>query len=36
MALREILTQGDPVLTKTCRPVEKFILTVSSMICWTI
>ena len=24
MALREILTQGDPVLTKTCRPVEKF------------
>ena len=24
MALREILTQGDPALTKTCRPVEKF------------
>ena len=24
MALREILIQGDPVLTKTCRPVEKF------------
>lgn len=24
MALREILTQGDPVLNKTCRPVEKF------------
>ena len=24
MALSEILTQGDPVLTKTCRPVEKF------------
>lgn len=24
MALREILTQGDPVLIKTCRPVEKF------------
>ena len=24
MALREILTQGAPVLTKTCRPVEKF------------
>lgn len=24
MALREILTQGDPALTKTCRPVERF------------
>ena len=24
MALREILTRGDPALTKTCRPVEKF------------
>ena len=24
MALRKILTQGDPALTKTCRPVEKF------------
>lgn len=24
MALRKILTQGDPVLNKTCRPVEKF------------
>ena len=24
MALREILIQGDPDLTKTCRPVEKF------------
>ena len=24
MALRKILTQGDPTLTKTCRPVEKF------------
>ena len=24
MALREIITQGDPVLGKVCRPVEKF------------
>lgn len=24
MALRKIITQGDPVLNKTCRPVEKF------------
>ena len=24
MALRKILTQGDPALAKTCRPVEKF------------
>ena len=24
MALRKILTQGDPALTKVCRPVEKF------------
>ena len=24
MALRKILTQGDPVLGKVCRPVEKF------------
>ena len=24
MALRKILTQGDPALSKTCRPVEKF------------
>lgn len=24
MALRKILTQGDPALTKTCHPVEKF------------
>ena len=24
MSLRKILTQGDPALTKTCRPVEKF------------
>jgi len=24
MALRKILTQGDPALTKKCRPVEKF------------
>lgn len=24
MALREIITQGDPVLGKICRPVEKF------------
>ena len=24
MALRKILTQGDPALNKTCRPVEKF------------
>lgn len=26
MALRKILTQGDPALTKVCRPVEKFNL----------
>ena len=24
MSLRKILTQGDPTLEKTCRPVEKF------------
>ncbi len=24
MSLRKILTQGDPALAKTCRPVEKF------------
>ena len=24
MALRKILTQGDPSLEKACRPVEKF------------
>ena len=24
MSLRKILIQGDPALTKTCRPVEKF------------
>ena len=24
MALRRILTQGDPTLQKVCRPVEKF------------
>lgn len=24
MSLRKILTRGDPALTKTCRPVEKF------------
>ena len=24
MSLRTILTQGDPAVAKTCRPVEKF------------
>jgi len=24
MALRTIITEGDPVLNKVCRPVEKF------------
>lgn len=30
MALRKIVTQGDPVLEKKCRPVEKF----DQKLCW--
>jgi len=32
MALREILTQGDPVLGKVCRPVEKFDIKLHNLI----
>ena len=32
MALRKIVTVGDPVLTKTCRPVTKFDARLSTLI----